>query len=163
MSAPIKYHLSITSKPYKLASTPVDLNAEEYKALTVERVTAEERYDNAMGKHKEWKTMKTKEAQAEQKLEKEWLWLEVKEQQQRLDLEKKVLEETIARKELDDLAKAKKNEENEKCLVATGHQPLGSEEDSESDLTDPKPIVMVELRRRHKIAEGKKKDEFTET
>ncbi|PBK60781.1 hypothetical protein ARMSODRAFT_982022 [Armillaria solidipes] len=185
MSASIEYRQSATPEPYESAPTPADLTAEDYKALTVERVAAEERYDEAVSKHKEWKAMKAKEARAEalrlkevaraaklealrqQELEKEKerLRLEAEEKQQKLDLEKKgtggekALEEAAAKKVADDLAKAKEkvDEDNEKLLAVTRFVPSGEEGDSESDLADLKTVAMAELRKRRRIAEGKKK------
>ncbi|SJL12783.1 uncharacterized protein ARMOST_16214 [Armillaria ostoyae] len=124
----------------------------------------EERYDEAMSRHEEWKTAKAKEAQAEklrQKLEKEKkrLWLEAKEEQRKLDLAKKEQEKAMAKKILE---KEKKDEDNEKWLAATSHQLSGSERDSESDPADLKTNAMVKLRRRHRIAEGKKKKRSVE-
>ncbi|PBK65752.1 hypothetical protein ARMSODRAFT_1022181, partial [Armillaria solidipes] len=185
MSASIEYRQSATPEPYESAPTPADLTAEDYKALTVERVAAEERYDEAVSKHEEWKAMKAKEARAEvlrlkevaraaklealrqQELEKEKerLRLEAEEKQRKLDLEKKeqeekkALEEAAAKKVVDDLAKAKEkaDEDNEKLLAVAGFVPSGEEGDSESDPADPKTVAMAELRKRRRIAEGKKK------
>ncbi len=70
MSVPIEYRDSITPKPYVSAPTPPLLTFEEYKALVIERSTAEEKYDEAVNKHEEWKTAKAKKACVE-KLRKE--------------------------------------------------------------------------------------------
>ncbi|SJL05248.1 uncharacterized protein ARMOST_08614 [Armillaria ostoyae] len=82
-----------------IVPTSTDLNVKEYKALTVERVAIEGRYNDVVDKHKEWKANKAKEAQAEalrlkeaawaaklevlkqQELEKEQLWLEAEEKE----------------------------------------------------------------------------------
>ncbi|KAK0432108.1 hypothetical protein EV421DRAFT_1924530 [Armillaria borealis] len=178
MSSSNEYHLSMTPKLYESALTPPDLTTEEYKALTAERAIEEERYDEAVSKHEGWKAMKAKEAWAEalqlkeaaqaaklevlrqQELqkEKEQLRLEAEERQRKLELEeamaKKEQEEAAANKKQDDLdrEKERQDEENENLLVAAGE-----EGDSESDPTDPKTAVMAELRKRCRIAEGKKK------
>ncbi|KAK0430295.1 hypothetical protein EV421DRAFT_1913100 [Armillaria borealis] len=76
---------------------------------------------------------------------------------------KTTLEAAMAKKVLDDLAKAKekakekKDEDNEKLLVAAGIVPSGEERDSESDPVDRKTVAMAKLRKRCRIAEGKKK------
>ncbi|KAK0446611.1 hypothetical protein EV421DRAFT_1901459 [Armillaria borealis] len=100
MSSSNEYRLSTTPKPYESAPTPKDLMAEEYRVLTVEQATMEERYDEAVIKHEGWKATKAKEARAEklrlkeeahaaklealrqQELEKEQLWLEEEEKEQ---------------------------------------------------------------------------------
>ncbi|SJL06757.1 uncharacterized protein ARMOST_10099 [Armillaria ostoyae] len=120
----------MTPEPYESAPMPEDLMAEEYKALTVKQAAAEDRYDEVVVKHKEWKAAKAKEAWAEklrlkeeacaaklealrqQDLEKEHLRLEVEEKEQlqleaeekqwKLDLEKKELEEAAAKKALEE-------------------------------------------------------------
>ncbi|PBK77838.1 hypothetical protein ARMSODRAFT_968131 [Armillaria solidipes] len=175
----IKYHESATPEPYKSAPTSTNLTAEDYKASTDEQAAMEERYDKAVSKHEEWKAMKAKEARAEalrlkevaraaklealrqQKLEKEKerLWLEAEEKQWKLDLKQEELEEAMAKKVLDDLVKAKEkaDKDNEKLLAAAGFVLSGEEGDSESDLADPKTVAMAKLRKRHRIAEGKKK------
>ncbi|KAK0456927.1 hypothetical protein EV421DRAFT_1923189 [Armillaria borealis] len=194
MSSSNEYRLSATPEPYESAPTPPDLTAEEYKALTAEWATEEERYDDAVSKHEGWKAMKAKEARAEalrlkeaaraaklevlrqQELEKEKerlrleaeekerLQLEAEERQRKLELEeaaaKKEQEEAAAKKKQDDLdrEKERQDEENENLLVAAGE-----EGDSESDPTDPKTAAMAELRKRRRIAEGKKKAGSAET
>ncbi|KAK0429987.1 hypothetical protein EV421DRAFT_1939470 [Armillaria borealis] len=178
MSSSNKYRLSTTPKPYELAPMPPDLTAEEYKALTAEQAAEEERYDDAVSKHEGWKAMKAKEAwvealqlkeaaraaklevlrQQELEKERERLRLEAKERQWKLELEeamaKKEQEEAAAKKKQDDLdrEKERQDEENENLLVAAGE-----EGDSESDPMDPKTAAMAELRKRRRIAEGKKK------
>ncbi|KAK0449356.1 hypothetical protein EV421DRAFT_1732628 [Armillaria borealis] len=136
--------MSTTPEPYKPAPTPADLSIEDYEVLTAEQDTMEARYEEA----------------AE---EKERLWLEDKEKQQRL--KQKVLAEAMVKKVLDDLAKAKEkeDEDNEKLLAATRFVPSGEEGDSKSDLMDLKAVAMAKLRKRHKIAEGKKKVGSVET
>ncbi len=63
MLVPIEYHDSITPKPYESAPTPPELSSfEDYKALTEERTATEERYEEAVGQHDDWKTMQAKEA-----------------------------------------------------------------------------------------------------
>ncbi|KAK0430791.1 hypothetical protein EV421DRAFT_1743709 [Armillaria borealis] len=99
MSSSNEYCLFTTPEPYKLAPTPKDLTAEEYRALTVEWAAAEGRYDEVVIKHEGWKATKAKEARAEklrlkeeahaaklealrqQELEKERLWLEEEEKE----------------------------------------------------------------------------------
>ncbi|PBK71029.1 hypothetical protein ARMSODRAFT_1017798 [Armillaria solidipes] len=99
MSASIEYCQSTTLEPYESAPTPTNLTAEDYKALTAKRAAAEEKYDEAVSKHEEWKAMKVKEVWAEvlrlkevawaakletlrqQELEKEWLRLEAEEKE----------------------------------------------------------------------------------
>ncbi len=75
MSAPVEYHDSMTPEPYALALTPPLLTFEEYEAWELERSAAEEKYDEAVNKHNEWKAAKKreeKEARAEKlKMEKE--------------------------------------------------------------------------------------------
>ncbi|SJK99875.1 uncharacterized protein ARMOST_03186 [Armillaria ostoyae] len=198
MSSSNEYRLSTTPEPYESAPTPPDLTAEEYKALTAERATEEERYDEVVGKHEVWKAMKAKEAWVEalwlkeaaraaklevlkqQELEKEKeqlrleaeekerLQLEAEEWQQKLDLEKKEQEEAVAKKEQEEAtAKKKQNdldrererrdEENEDLLAAASVPPSGEDGDSELDPADPKTAAIAELKRKRKIAEGKKK------
>ncbi len=65
MSAPIKYGDSVTPKPYESAPTPPELSFEDYKALTEEWTATEERYEEAVGRHNDWKTAQAKEAWAE--------------------------------------------------------------------------------------------------
>ncbi|KAK0449942.1 hypothetical protein EV421DRAFT_1899430 [Armillaria borealis] len=87
--------------------------------------------------------------QQELQKEKEQLRLEAEERQRKLELE-----EAMANKKQDDLdrEKERQDEENKNLLVAAGE-----EGDSESDLMDPKTAAMAELRKRRRIAEGKKK------
>ncbi len=65
MSAPIEYCDSMIPEPYMSASMPPSLTFEEYKALAVEQSTKEEKYDEAVNRHEEWKMAKVKEAQVE--------------------------------------------------------------------------------------------------
>ncbi len=64
MSAPIEYRNSVTPKPYELAPMPPALSFEDYKALTEEWTAAEECYEEAVGRHNDWKTVHAKEARA---------------------------------------------------------------------------------------------------
>ncbi|PBK75374.1 hypothetical protein ARMSODRAFT_970046 [Armillaria solidipes] len=178
MLAPIEYHLSATPEPYESAPTPMDLTTEEYKTLTAEWTATEKKYDEAVGKHKEWKATWAKEAWAEklrlkekacavklealrqQELEKEQLQLEAEEKQQKLDLAKKALDDLAKAKEK---AKKKEDEENKDLLAAASILSSGEDGNSESDPADLKAIVMAELRKRHKIAEEKKKEGSAET
>ncbi|KAK0437058.1 hypothetical protein EV421DRAFT_1907600 [Armillaria borealis] len=167
----IEYHQSATPKLYKSALTPSNLTTDNYKTLTAKRAAAEERYDEAL---KEIAWAAKLEALRQQELEKEWLWLEAEEKEQlqleakekerQLDLKKKEQENIMERKCLDNLEKEKEkeDEENENLLAAAGIQS-GKDGDSESDPVDPKTVAMAELRRRCKIAEGKKKAGSTET
>ncbi|PBK70295.1 hypothetical protein ARMSODRAFT_974267 [Armillaria solidipes] len=68
---------------------PEDLTAEEYKALTVEWVAVEERYDEAVLKEEAWAAKLEALKQQELEREKEWLQLVAEEQQWQLDLVKK--------------------------------------------------------------------------
>ncbi len=73
MSAPTEYCDSTAPEPYKSALLPLDLSLEAYKVLEKEQGAAEERYQEAVTRHDEWKVAKKreeKEAQAE-KLRKE--------------------------------------------------------------------------------------------
>ncbi len=54
MSQTIKYHLSITPKPYELALTPKNISMEEIEA----QAATEENYAEAMVKHAAWKEAK---------------------------------------------------------------------------------------------------------
>ncbi len=54
MSQTLKYHLSITPKPYESALTPEDFSLEEIEA----RAAAEEKYAEAVAKHAAWKEAK---------------------------------------------------------------------------------------------------------
>ncbi len=65
MPAPLEYCDSVTPEPYVLAPTPPSLTFEEYKVLAIEQSTAEEKYDEAVNKHEEWKTAKAKKAHVE--------------------------------------------------------------------------------------------------
>ncbi|KAK0447946.1 hypothetical protein EV421DRAFT_1900599 [Armillaria borealis] len=180
MLASIKYHQFTTP-----------LGHTNCEVLTAEWDAAEAKYEEAVSKHEKWKAMKAKEAWAEalrlkevarsaklealrqQALEKKWLrleaeekeqlWLEDEEKQWRL--KQKELVEAMAKKVLDDLVKAKEkeDEDNEKLLAAAGFVPSSEEGDSESDPTDLKAVATAELRKRHKIAEGKKKVGSAET
>ncbi|PBK75380.1 hypothetical protein ARMSODRAFT_970050 [Armillaria solidipes] len=116
--------------------------------------TVEERYDEAAVKVKEaWtEVLRLKEvahaakleALRQQELEKEQLWLEAEEKQWlRLEAEEKQERE-------------RQDEENENLLVAADI-PSGEDGDSESDPMDLKTVAMAELRKRQRIAEGKKK------
>ncbi|KAK0430296.1 hypothetical protein EV421DRAFT_1913101 [Armillaria borealis] len=102
MSGPNKYHQSATPEPYESAPTSIGLTSDEYKALTNKRITMEERYNEAVSRHEEWKAAKAKGAwaaklevlrQQELEKEKEQLWLEAEEKQWKLDLKQKELEE----------------------------------------------------------------------
>ncbi len=62
MSMPIEYCDSATPEPYELAPTPADLLLEDYEALQKEWGTAEERYEEAVTRHDEWKATKNREA-----------------------------------------------------------------------------------------------------
>ncbi len=61
MSAPIEYHDSITPEPYESALTPPELSSfEDYKALIEEWTAMEECYEEAIGRHDDWKTMQAR-------------------------------------------------------------------------------------------------------
>ncbi|SJL00829.1 uncharacterized protein ARMOST_04143 [Armillaria ostoyae] len=62
MSNSTEYRLSASPEPYETAPTPEGLSFEEYKLLTDERTAVEEKYAEAVGAHKAWKTAKAKEA-----------------------------------------------------------------------------------------------------
>ena len=62
MSAPVEYRDSVTPEPYESAPTPVDISLEDLEALEQERSAAEERYEEAVARHEEWKFAKAKEA-----------------------------------------------------------------------------------------------------
>ncbi len=73
MSAPTKYHNFATPEPYESAPMPPNLSLEAYKVLEKEQGTTEERYEEVVTQHDEWKAAKKreeKEAQVE-KLRKE--------------------------------------------------------------------------------------------
>ncbi|PBK61668.1 hypothetical protein ARMSODRAFT_981419 [Armillaria solidipes] len=158
MLGPNKYHQSATSEPYESA-----LISDEYKALTDEWIAAEERYDEAVSRHEEWKTARAKEAwteklrvkeeapaaklealrQQELEKEKEQLQLEAKEEQQQLDLKQKELEEATAKaaleaamvkKALDDLVKAKEKEDEDNEKLLAAARIVLSGKDGNSEL-----------------------------
>ncbi len=187
MSASVEYHDSMTPEPYALALTPPSLMFEEYKALELEQSAAEEKYDEVVNKHNEWKAAKKreeKEAWAEKlKKEKEACLLKVetlrkekleaerraeekrkaeekKQEDERITRELKEQEEAAEHKRLADL-KEKENEANEAALQAAGAL-LASDRDSEVDPADPKTTAMDELRRRQRITKGKKKADVPE-
>ncbi len=61
MSTPIEYHNSATPEPYASAPMPPLLTFKEYEALALERSATEEKYDEAVNKHDEWKVAKKRE------------------------------------------------------------------------------------------------------
>ncbi|PBK79224.1 hypothetical protein ARMGADRAFT_1093350 [Armillaria gallica] len=98
----------------------------------------------------------------EKRQEDEQVQLEAKKAVKKL----KEREDAIECKWIEDLEakekeKEKEDEANELALVAVG-APSASDGDSEVDLTDPKMIAMAKLRRRHKIAKGKRREETME-
>ncbi|PBL01874.1 hypothetical protein ARMGADRAFT_1023266 [Armillaria gallica] len=171
------YHDSTTSEPYKLALTPPDLSLEAYKVLEKERGTAEERYEEAVTRHNEWKveTLKKVKLEAERKVEEkrqeeEWLWLEAKkekvlalerEKQKAMEHQRlanlKEQENKKKKKEME-----KKDEANEMALQTAG-APSASDGDLEMDLADPKMAAIAELKRRQRITKGKNKTEGPES
>ncbi|PBK99304.1 hypothetical protein ARMGADRAFT_1074186 [Armillaria gallica] len=140
MSVPIEYRDYVTPELYTSASTPPNLSFKDYEVWMVEQTAAEERYDEAVNQHKDWKAVRVKEAQAEKlkqdklawqlkvkalKKEKEeagrkvelkrqedkQLWLEAKKAAR--ELKKK--EDAVEHQRLEDLqAKEKKEKEKEK-------------------------------------------------
>ncbi|PBK72218.1 hypothetical protein ARMSODRAFT_1016197 [Armillaria solidipes] len=74
MSSSNKYCLSMTPEPYESALMPRDLTAEEYRILTVKWAAMEERYDEAVDRHEEWKAAKAKKAWVEKLRLKEETW-----------------------------------------------------------------------------------------
>ncbi|PBL01899.1 hypothetical protein ARMGADRAFT_1023278 [Armillaria gallica] len=119
MSAPIKYCDFVTPEPYTSALTPHSLTFEKYEALVIEQSTMEEKYDEAINKHKEWKMAKAKELkvevlrqekiEAERKVKDEQIWLEAEEVAQEL----KKREEAVEHKQIEDL-EAKEKEKDRK-------------------------------------------------
>ncbi len=104
----------------------------------------------------------------EKRLEEERLWLEAeKEKALALEREKEVAAEHQRLADLKEQEKAKKkkkereDEANELALLAAG-APLASDGNSKSDPTDPKAIAMAELKRKHEIAKGKKRERTAE-
>ncbi|PBK71763.1 hypothetical protein ARMSODRAFT_1016753 [Armillaria solidipes] len=121
MSNSVEYRQSATPKPYESTLTPEGLTSEQYKVFAEERATMEEKYEEAVGAHEEWKAAKAKEARLEklkvdkevqaeklkklQKLEEEWKTAEKKEQERQAALLKERQEAEDKQKKLDELKK----------------------------------------------------------
>ncbi|PBK73765.1 hypothetical protein ARMSODRAFT_972142 [Armillaria solidipes] len=92
MSNTIKHCQSATPESYESVPTLEGLTSDQYKLLTEEHTATEEKYEEAVGAHDEWKAAKAKEVD-----EKEYLRL--------ADLKQKV--DAMAKKKQDDLQKKK--------------------------------------------------------
>ncbi len=161
------------------------LSFEDYKALTKERTAMEERYEEAVGRHNDWKTARAKEArveklrqdklacllkvealkkekeEAERRAEEERKAEAKRKEDERVAKELKEKEEATECKRLEDLEakekeKEKEDEANELALQVAG-APSASDGDTEEDPADPKTAAMAELRKRRAITEGKKR------
>ncbi len=101
----------------------------------------------------------------QQRQEEEQLWLEAKAKEKELALEREK-QEAVEHQQLADLKeqeeKEKEDEANEMALQAAGALSV-SDGDSEVDPADPKTATMAELRKRHRIAKGKKKTDAPES
>ncbi len=95
MSVPVKYRDSIMPKLYVSAPTPPNLSFKDYKAWMVEWTTVEEHYDEAINRHKDWKTMRVKEAWVEKLKQNKLVWeLKVEAlKQEKIEAERKVEEQ----------------------------------------------------------------------
>ncbi|SJL12780.1 uncharacterized protein ARMOST_16211 [Armillaria ostoyae] len=125
---------------------PEGLTLEQYKVFTEERAAAEEKYEEAVGAHDEWKAAKAKEAWLEklkadkevqveklkklQELEEERKVVEKKEQEKQAVLLKEKQEAKDKQKKLDELKKAKEEKEAKKAEKATKAAESGKGKDA---------------------------------
>ncbi|PBK73733.1 hypothetical protein ARMSODRAFT_1015263 [Armillaria solidipes] len=123
MSNSVEYHQSATPKPYESTLMPEGLTSEQYKVFTKECAAVEEKYEETVGAHDEWKAAKVKEARLEklkadkevqveklkklQELEEEQKAAEKKEQEKQVALLKERQEAKDKQKKLDELKKKK--------------------------------------------------------
>ncbi len=136
MSAPIEYRDSVTPEPYESAPTPPALSFKDYKALTEERTATEERYEEAIGRHDDWKTVRAKEARAE-KLRQDKLVCLLKVEalkKEKEEAERRAEEERKAEaKRKEDERVAKELQEKEEAVERKRLADLKEEEDREKE------------------------------
>ncbi len=134
MSTPVEYCDSVIPEPYVLALMPPSLTFEEYEALSIERSTAAEKYNEAVNKHEEWKTAKAKEVRMERlRKEKEVCQLKVELlRQEKLEAERKAEE-----KRLEEEWKAEeKRKEDERVAKELQEQEEAAEHKQLADLKE---------------------------
>ncbi len=186
----IKYRQSTTSEPYKSAPMPEGLTSEAYQLFTEEHAAVEEKHVEAISTHEDWKAAKAKEAWLAKlkldkevpleklrvlKLKEEWKAEEKRQEDEQIRLEAlkaakelKEREDATECKQIEDLEAKKKKKEKEKedevneLVLVVADALSASNGDSEVDPMDPKMAAMAELKRRHKIAKGKKREETAE-
>ncbi|PBK71391.1 hypothetical protein ARMSODRAFT_1017292 [Armillaria solidipes] len=182
MSNSIKYPQSATPEPYKSTLTPEGLTSEQYKVFTEERATAEEKYEEAVGAHDEWKAAKTKEAwleklkmdkeaQAEklknlQKLEEEQKAAEKKEQekQEAEDKQKKLDELKKAKEAMDVMVEKKKKKDDLKkkekklCKEKKKKEKVAAAAESGKGDANAAEVVLVDERETNGDTEGEKSE-----
>ncbi|KAK0430793.1 hypothetical protein EV421DRAFT_1912500 [Armillaria borealis] len=117
MSNSIKYRQSVTSEPYESALTPEGLTLDEYKLLTEEHTATEEKYEEAIGVHDEWKATKLDEEQKaaeEKKKKKERQAAILREKQEAKNKQKKLDELKKVKKAVNAMAEKKKKDDLKK-------------------------------------------------
>ncbi len=147
MSVPIEYCDSMTPEPYVLAPMPPSLTFEEYEALTIEWSTTEEKYDEAINRHKEWKMVKAKEAHMERlRKEKKAHQLKVEVlRQEKLEAERK--------------AEEKRLEDEQLWLEAEKELALALEREKQEAVEHQRLADLKEKEDREKEKEKEKEDE----
>ncbi len=164
MSVPIEHRDFATPEPYALAPTPPSLTFKEYEALALERSATEEKYDEAVNRHDEWKAVKKreeKEAQVEKlKKEKEARLLKVETlRKEKLEAERRAEEE---RKEQEQKAKEKRLEDEWVRLEAKKEQELALEREKQEAVEHQHLADLKEKEEKEKEKEKKKEDEANE-
>ncbi len=150
MSVPIEYRDFMTTEPYVSAPMSSLLTFKEYEALAVEQSAVEEKYDEAVNRHEEWKMAKAKEAWAEQlRKEKEAHQLKVEVlRQEKLEAERK--------------AEEWRQEEEWLRLEAKKEKVLALEREKQEAVEHQRLADLKEKEDREKEKEKEKEDEANE-